>query len=278
MYEGLNNRQKLKAELETTLALDPEYFSARLAYGRLLLSEGQTDKAAEQLKKLKKMQPDNTGVQRLEASLAKAQGKQQKAVELYTEIFEESTNKTSMLDLARQKWSVGDKEYSLNIQEKWVSEHHEDIAAKITLANSYVLDDRIDDAIKLYQQILAADENNLVALNNLAWHLRDSDPKQALAYATKASKLSPGSAATIDTLAVILFKNGDIESAQRKIEKALAYAPNDPTIRYHSAMIKEAAGYKTESIKTLTTLLGENIDFPEKSEARRLLERLQSGG
>ena len=121
----------------------------------------------------------------------------------------------------------------------------------MALANSYATSNQVDMAIEQYSRVLEINGNNLVALNNLAWYLRDTNPQQALEYAKRANEIKPESATLMDTLAVVLLKNGETHKAQRTIARALANAPNNLTMRYHSAMIDASAGDKASAIKTL---------------------------
>ena len=114
----------------------------------------------------------------------------------------------------------------------------------------------------------------MVALNNLAWYLRKSDPKQALAYAERANDIAPDSAPVLDTLALALLENKQVKDAQLRIEQALKLAPDDPGMRYHAALIRRAAGDKGGALLILEPVVNGPKDFPEKKEAAQLLESL----
>ena len=270
--------QETETELKKALELDAKQFPARLALTRLQLLKDNLADAKENMNLLKAQAPDNPDVLLLEGDILRASGQQKQALDLYENVFGQSANTTTMLAVSQQKWKMGDKEGALAIQKQWVDDHPEDLSARLALANSYTALKRTDDAVKQYTDILKSSENNPIVLNNLAWTLLDTNPKQALEYATKASEATPESAATADTMAMALLKNGKTELALRKSERAMAYSPKDPSIRYHNAMIQEAAGYETKAITTLMDLLKENHDFPERADANRLLKRLQSGG
>lgn len=277
-YAGLNDRKGTQNELEKAVKLAPEFLPARLALARLLLSEDRKEAAEEQLNVLREHLPDQPDILHLEASVASVGGDQEKALLKLEQAFKTSPSTTLMVSLARQKWDMGDRKGSLRLQEQWVNDHPNDITARLVLANVFVLEKRADDAIKQYRMILGKESRNLVALNNLAWYLRDSQSRQALEYAKRANDIRPESASIMDTLAVVLLKNGEVEKAQRMIERTLVKNPKDPSIRYHSAMINAEAGAQTSAIKILTILLGEDTNFSEKAEAEQLLEKLRSGG
>ena len=277
-YFGLGDRTNTKEELETAIELAPKHFAARLALARLLLLEGQKDKLAEQLAVLNELSPEHPDVLQLRASLAGIQGDQGTASDLLEDVFEKSPSTASMLSVALQKWVMGDQMAALELQEQWNTEHPDDLTAGLALADSYIQQDQFERAIDQYQQVLEKDEHNVDALNDLAWYLRNERPAKALEYAERASQLAPESPMVMDTFAVVLLKNGDIERAKRKIDQALAKEPKNSAFRYHGAMIDAAAGYKSSAIEALQSLLGEGSNFSEKAEARELLAQLQVGG
>jgi putative PEP-CTERM system TPR-repeat lipoprotein len=277
-YAGLGDRAGLKRELERTIELVPRHFAARLALARLLLLEGEKDKVTEQLAVLNELSPDHTDVLRLKASLARVQGDQETASALLEDVFETSPGTDSMLSVARQKWAMGERAEALELQEQWAEEHPDDLTATLALAGTYSQQDQVEPAIAEYQQALEKDGQNVAALNGLAWHLRNKQPARALEYAERAAELAPESTLVMDTLAVVLLKNGQVKRAKRSIERVYAKKPNEPAVRYHRAMIDAAAGDKAAAIAALQALLGEGGDFSEKAEAQQLLTELQAGG
>jgi tetratricopeptide (TPR) repeat protein len=116
---------------------------------------------------------------------------------------------------------------------------------------------------------------NLVALNNLAWLIREKEPAQALDYARRAADIAPDSAEVLDTLAVVEYINKDYRRAQRSIDRALNQQPDNPSLLYHSAMIDVALEDESQARATLEELLDTHADFPEIAEARALYAQLR---
>ena len=125
------------------------------------------------------------------------------------------------------------------------------------------------------EMLLEKEGDNVVVLNDLAWRLRDKEPSRALELAERAANLAPDLAPVLDTLAVVLLKNGDIDQAKQKITRAYRLMPKHVPIRFHYAEIYAAAGDKVSAIEKLESLLDEGEDFPEKAEAERLLNALK---
>ena len=274
-YLELDSRKEAQAELEKSIILAPEFLPARLALLRLMLEERNKSAAQEQLKALKIMAPEHPEVIKLEASMARLGGEQQESLRLSRISFEKSPSTSNMLILAHALWDSGDKDDSLQLLQSWVEDYPKDVAARVELANALAASKQMDAAIDQYNKVLDRDNKNLVALNNIAWYLRDTDPALALENTTRANNIKPNSADLMETLAVVLLKNGQSEKAERTITRALKLSPNDPSLRYHSAMISAAAGDTAIAITTLKSLAEEKVNFKEKDDASRLLKQLQ---
>ncbi len=276
-YAGLGERKKMESELETALKLAPRHFPAHLALAHSLVDQQREDDAKRHLEVLKEIDPDQLEVLQLEVALARREQNHEKTLDLLERIYQQSPSTSSTLDLARQRWGMGDKKGAIELQETWINSHPDDIPARMALANIYAQESNVDAAVEQYKNILERDEKNLIALNDLAWYLRDSKPKEALEYAQRANEIKPDTATLMDTLAVVLLKNGEAKKAQRLMDKVMLKAPKDPTTRYHSAMIDVANGDNDKAQVTLIALLRDGKDFPEKQSASELLDKLRSG-
>jgi putative PEP-CTERM system TPR-repeat lipoprotein len=273
-YGGLNEWDKAKTELRQAIEIDPGHIQARLSLTKILLLEKKSEAVKENLAALKEMAPDAPNVITLEISLAQLEGNKEKALALAQSLYKEYPGASSMLTVAAQMKNMGDNAGAIEFQKQWLKKYPEDLVAHLALANTLTLESKIDAAVEQYKEILKLDQDNLVALNNLAWYLRDSQPEQALDYAKKANDLAPENVAMMDTLAVVMLKNGQAKQAQRIMDRVLKLSPENLTMKYHSAMIDAAAGDESTAQIKLTALLDEGKEFPEKKEAEQLLEKL----
>lgn len=273
-YLGLGEKSKAELEFEKALDISPSYIQPRIEFVRLLLARKERDKAIEHLSILKELAPENPEVLQLEAARARLDGNQKEALSLSKRAFEQSPTTRNMLVLAQQNWAMGQKEEAQDILESWLKEHPKDVLARLELADMYLGKGEEAKASDEYSQVLAVQKDNTLALNNLAWLLRDEKPEQALKYAQQAVNQSQQSPLAMDTLAVVLLKNNETVKAQRTIERALEKLPNNPSIKYHSAMINAAAGDNAKAKKYLAELLSGKDEFPERQEAEALLKTL----
>ncbi len=264
----------MKRELRATLDLAPKHLPARLALARIALLEKGVPAAQAQLAELERIAPEHPDVLYLKGIIAGAEGDQETAAKLMEKVFEKAPNTKTMLAAARQKWAMGDPGEALALQEKWTREHPDDLLASLALAGALTQQGDVDKALDTYETILQKDPKNVVALNDMAWYLRDKEPEKALEYAQRANELAPESASVLDTLAMVQLSNQQLEKAKRSIERALAKAPGKRAVVLHKAEILSAMGDKGQAVETLQKLLADKTDFRERKEAEALLQRL----
>lgn len=267
----------MKAQLEKALKLDPKYFAARRVLARALIYEGQVDEAEKHVKLLKEQAPQDPDVLALEAAVATGRGQPEKALSLYQSLFERAPSTASMLSLAREKWERGDRDGALHLQQQWLADHPEDTRARLALAETLTALQKHGEAMEQYEQVLSRDRSNLLALNNLAWGLKESAPRKALTYAERAATLAPDSLAALDTFAMVLLSNGDVKQAERTSERLWAKLNKKqvtPDLAYHRALVLAQSGRAQDAKALLNAALQKYAAFAERPEAEQLLKEL----
>ena len=96
------------------------------------------------------------------------------------------------------------------------------------------------EAASHYEQVLKKLPENAIALNNLAWTLRERDRKRALEMARRATEISPQSGAVLDTYGWLLHLNGQHKAAEEQIKKALKLDPENKQIAQHLEAVQQA--------------------------------------
>ena len=184
------------------------------AYGQLLAAEAVISAQAEDystaLAKAAEaitIQPDSVSIALLPARILITQGKNAEALEALQAAAETHNNHVTIL--------MAQADLQMNQQQN-------------------------QPAIDLYEQVVTAQPNNVVALNNLAWLLREQNNSRAIELASRASQLAPDAPDILDTHGWVLHLGGDHEQAKVIIEKALALAPENAEIQTHLKTIKAA--------------------------------------
>ncbi len=273
-YAGLGDIEKITAELQRTVELDPNHFYAKIALARLALLSNRMDIFEEKLTELIEIAPDNSDVMKLEVASAQKKGDSKSAMQLLETIYAREPSTGNVIALAMYRRSLGDIKGGIEQLQHWLQDHPKDITVREKLAEVYSSNKQIGGAIYQYRSILELNPNHIIALNNLSWYLLNDDPKQALAYAEKAIELSPESSSVLDTLAVVQLKNNSILEARRSIDRAIDLNPTSPEMRFHESQIKAAEGDTKGAILAVNELLEQHANFSERPDAEAFLEKL----
>ena len=125
-------------------------------------------------------------------------------------------------------------------------------------------------AIAQYRQILTIDQNNVYALNNLAYLLANSNqPDEALAFAQRAKELRPSVPQVEDTLGWVLVQKAIYSEAVRHLQSAADQQPDDPVISYHLGIAYWRSGDRARGAQMLAAALKAAPNLPEAAMARQ---------
>lgn len=260
-------------ELDRALELQPAFHAARLARAKMLLQLGRDESFKEDLAVLMREVPENADVFLLQASAAARAGDATTALAFAQRAYAALPATGTVLALGTYLERAGNVELAQNTYRDWLETHPDDVMVLMKRANNSMALGQ--DATGQYRRILDVESDNVIALNNLAWVLRETAPEEALDFARRAAKLEPGNVAVLDTLAMVEYLNGNLELASRNIRRALELAPDHPSMLYHSAMIAAARGATDEALQTLAALLDTSTEFPELEEAQALYASLK---
>ncbi|GAB5450559.1 MAG: hypothetical protein Hals2KO_08870 [Halioglobus sp.] len=274
-YSGLEDSENTLLELARTLEFEPDHFYAKLAMARLAHQTGKTELFRAQLKDLRQIAPQNIDLLKLELADAKQAGDETRVEQLLLHLYVKWPSTESVLDVADYRFSRRDAKGALDVLRTWLAEHPDDIEVHLRIARMYEEMGRLKKARESYEKTLEIEHDNLIALNNFAWILLDSDPRLALRYAQKAHDLAPGSASVLDTLAMAQLKSGSPAEANRTLQRALEIAPRNPQLLFHAAQIMLASGEHQEAADALNQVLKKHPRFAARSEAQALLNSIQ---
>ncbi len=274
-YAAKNDSAKTQQALQTLLDIAPDHQLGNIAAVRLAMLQGREREAEQRLQALQRQWPDSEPVLRLSAWMALRQQDYPRAVEAYQRVADLYPSSANLLRLVRAQWLAGDAQAAISRLEAWLDEHRQDNRARFVLADLYHRQGRLEASRKAFQAMLEVDPDDIIALNNLAWLLKEQNPAQALVYARKAVQVAPDLPAAWDTLGVILLAQDKPQEALTSLRQGLEKVPEDTALRYHLAQALIAVGKQAEAKAVLTELLSMARDFPEREDAQALYETLQ---
>jgi uncharacterized protein (TIGR03790 family) len=148
-------------------------------------------------------------------------------------------------------------------------------ASSLQLAVLYESRGEFEAAIAQYRKVLAVDQKDAIALNNLAYLLasRESAFDEALPMARRAYGINP-LPAIADTLAWIYHLKGDAASALPLIERAVAASPGTADIQLHAAFIFAADRQISRARSALDAAVKLNPGLAEREDVKELRSRI----
>jgi tetratricopeptide (TPR) repeat protein len=136
-------------------------------------------------------------------------------------------------------------------------------------------------AKRMYQKSLAIKPQNVLASNNLAYVLlqTNTDVDAALALAQDAKRGMPESPNVADTLGWAFYKKGAYQSAIEQFKDALRLnaknqIPESPTYHYHLGLAYEKTEQAELAKQQFKRVLEINPDYTEADQVKKLLAQL----
>ncbi len=262
-------------EIKRALQIDENHLPARIAAAKLALGNNRIEEFLQHMERLELLSPNNSEVILLQAAAAQNDGDVSKAVTLAERAFINAPVPATIKALAIYTEVGGDRVGAQEFYRTWLSQIPDDVEITLALAQSLQSSNDVPEAVTLYKKLLQLEPDNIAALNNIAWMLRETEPVKALSYARRAGSLAPESADVLDTLAVVEYSNRKYKQAMRNVNRALEQRPRAPTLIYHSAMIRAARGEIGSAKEDLVKLLARTKEFVEVQQAEALLESLR---
>jgi tetratricopeptide (TPR) repeat protein len=264
---------------DQALQREPTAIEPLTALIRLQVRLKQPEKAMQRLDAVLAATPSNEGARVLEAELQASQGKLPDAIATYQEVVRTAPN-----------WPEGYHGLALT---QVASKKNDDAIRTLrdgiekTAAAAMLLGDlstlyeglgRPDDAIALYESVLAKNPSSSYAANNLAMLLVSH--KNDSASLARAQKLADQLAAfsfvdLIDTRGWVKFKSGDYHGAETLLQQAVDKSPDSPELRYHLGMAQLRSGEPQVAEQNLETALRSSRPFSGIDEARAALAQLK---
>ncbi|GAB3092209.1 PEP-CTERM system TPR-repeat protein PrsT [Aestuariicella hydrocarbonica] len=275
VYAGTGNEAKMHQTLEHLLQQDPAHLKAHITLARLQLLKGQQQAFANTVAALEKIAPQQADTLLFRGILLEQQNQPEQALRVYQGLFEQHPSNLNLMRVARQLTAVGNTDEARALLQAWVKDNPDDLVSRQMLATVYLSQQQPQAAINEYRAILQQQPNDLIALNNLAWQLRSSQPSEALAYAETAYKLYPDNAEVLDTYAMTLLDHNQPKLAAQHIDRAVQQSPDNLAILYHQAIIEHRNGNQAIAASLLKELLGSPGQFTEREAAQQLLSRLE---
>ncbi len=167
------------------------------------------------------------------------------------------------------------KQYDLQYLEPGVRTYVRE--ARLTLSHLHALEEDMDEAEELLEQVLDEYPTDIGAFNDLGflWADRGIHLNRALKMIQTAVEAEPENEAYLDSLGWVYFRLGRFKEAKKQLEKAVAGEDPDGVILDHLGDVYDKLGKKNSAVKTWQRAVEalEKADDPTMAEkVRKKLE------
>ena len=272
---ALGDRADGRISLEQSIELDPDALSAPMVLAVMEMRDGYPEKALEIAGELRAKHADNPAVYALEGDVLMALDRMMEAFAAFQHAY--TLRPVSLVAIrAYQSGTQAGQTDAHELMESWLADNPDDGAVMTVLAQYRQGQGDTASAMRGYERAIEINENNFMAMNNLAWMYLEAGNEQAEELARKAVELAPESGPVGDTLGWILVETGKLEEGAGRLEAAAKASPEVLDIRYHLAVAKSRQGETAESISILNDILADERSFSVRDEAAELLTELEA--
>ncbi len=272
LYQNLGQNRNALTTVQNGISELPGSETLKFNEIQLLLQTGREQQA---LSKIARHESEYGSDPRLEALQGRHYARKsdfQRALKHFLRLHEITPSTRSIIGIAELHNQLGNTVKAKEVIRDWLAENPDDQPARLFLAN-IGLNTNQNEAIQQYEQLIETNNQNFIALNNLAWLLGEQGKlTQAIDYASQANKLRPNTPQILDTLGYLLLRAGEVDNAVELLNTAHELKPEEPTIAFHYAMALKEKGNNQKAKNLLLAIVEQ--DFPGKTDARALLKKL----
>ena len=242
---------------------------------RVYLAADQPDSALREARELQKREPRLGSGFMLEGDVRMAQRDFAEAQRMYRQALKLDPKANAVaIKLHEALADSGKHAEAESWAKKWTADNPRDAAMPLYLGDRELVAKNLKASAAHYRAVIAIDQNNAQALNNLAWISGELGDPKGMDYAERAVKVAPNSVEFLDTYGVLLMKKGEIDKALQVFERARVLAPSRSDVRLNYAKALTKAGKKNEARRELEALSGVKERFAGSDEIPGLLKAL----
>ena len=271
------NYKLAENQLRKIINKHPEDLGAWQSLIRLFIIQKDMHSARNTAEEALKKLPDSAPLHNLMGMIlwaskdpAGAEGNFRKAMELKSEWLVPYRN------LAALKIKTGDPAEAEKTFREAAAKYPDAPGPKILLASLYEQTGQPRKAVAIYEKLLKKHPKSVIIMNNLAFLYADTGTDKetldkALSLINRAlARLENIPPTFLDTLAWVHYKAGQTNIALEAINRAIAKAPDNPTLLYHQAVILKENGQTQQAFKSVEKALEQGRPFPERQKAEEL--------
>ena len=243
---ALKQNNEARQRLQDTLELKPEHYVAWNLLGEIFLLDKQLDQALGAFKKAKDIKPNWVLPYR---------------------------------NMANVYYLNKDAEGAIKTLQEGIASAQQHGELVVALGQIYTGENRVDEAIALYQKALSENPENLLLMNNLSMLLVDypEASQAALDIQPMIQKLQQSSNPMFyDTVGWYYYHQADYQLAVGFLEQAASANPDSLEVQYHLGMAYMKNGNDKDAETALKNALSRGEALPQYQQVRKTLVKIQS--
>ncbi|MDO9104319.1 MAG: PEP-CTERM system TPR-repeat protein PrsT [Methylovulum sp.] len=271
-FAKTGNLNEAAKQIHNTTIKDPSYLPARIGEIKTLFYSGKIDDANRARDSLQKEFGNRQEVLSISGWLSMHQNEFVEAATYFEQLAKINQNSEVTLWWVNSLWSQKRFDESISIMKNWLAQHPDDISVQLTLADGYMGLLNKPEAKNAYLKLISMDPSITAAYNNLAWLEAESDLDQAISYAEKAVSIEKTNPQVLDTLGMLLIKDGQIEKGTQALQDAVDKAPENIELLYHLSEALVMQNKQSEAASVLNKLATFELSPEMKERVSKLQE------
>ncbi len=211
----------------------------------------------------------------LAGNIYQSTGDAHDAANAFMAAYDKAPSEGLAIKAASAEAAAGEPAKGIALLENWTAGAPQDLPAQAVLSSLYLKAGALDKAASRLSLVLATEQTNVAALNNLAWIRQAQGDTAAAKTLAERAYFQAARPEIADTLGWILSRQGETAEALPLLKQATASA--DPSSRaaaqYHYGVTLAAAGKHEEARSQVEAALAEKAVFREADEARDFLKK-----
>lgn len=273
-YARTKDNASAIASLRKALDLDPKLVVAYRGLAQLALMENRADDAVAIARQLQTRRPDEAVGHLLEAEAHANQRRWDAAIAATRAALVRDDSGLMAIRLHGLYLQANKVAEAQRFASEWERRRPGDADFQVHLATVALVGSKFADSEARFRKALSVRPDDALVLNNIAWLLVKQGKPGAVAMAERADKLLPGSTAIMDTLALALAADKRLDEAVDWQRKALALAPDRPSLRLNLAKLLVQSGNKDAARAELQILAKLGEGFAQQAEVSEILKTL----
>lgn len=270
------------AAYDKALAIQPDGAEPLAAAVRIDLARKQPARAFARLDAVIQQFPGNVVARNLKGELLASQKRFDEAAVAFADAVARSPQWwVPYRGLALSRLGLRDADGAVAALTQGVEKTQGAPALASDLAALYERLGRLDDAIKVYEGVVARNPGSVPASNNLAMLLASykSDSVSLDRALQLAEKLAGSTEPTfVNTRGWVRYKRGEYQEALPLLQQAVDKVPDSPLMRYHLGMAQLRLGDKDAAKRNLEVAVAAGSPFAGLDEARSALAEAKRTG